>query len=77
MNGLACLRVRRIVSEEEVAPDEFSFVVEFEREDGSLFELGPCCGAEEEDFAVQTQFTYTVKRLGDRYVVEELPPYVP
>ncbi|HET7011731.1 MAG TPA: hypothetical protein VFI11_13225 [Anaerolineales bacterium] len=74
-NGGVCLPVQTIV---DVAPAErgFTFVVQFANEDGSTFEIGPCCG--EEDTGQRTRdFTYTVIPAGDGFVVLELPPYVP
>ena len=77
MNGLKCLSIRTIVCEEEVSPTEFRFTVEFTNYDGSLFVLGPCCGATETEMPPQTQFVYTVKRVEDRFLVQDLPVYVP
>ena len=64
-NGLRCLTVRRIVQEEALSGREFRFVVEFSNRDGSLFR-----------HATRTQFTYTVTKIGDRFLVEGLPVYV-
>jgi hypothetical protein len=77
VNGLRCLKVRRVVRQEQVSPTEFRFVVEFTSEDGTLFRRGPCCGASETDQPTQTQFDYTVTRTGDRFLVQSLPVYVP
>jgi hypothetical protein len=77
MNGLKCLRIKTIVCEEEVSPTEFRFTVEFTNDDGSLFVLGPCCGATETEMLPRTQFVYKVKRGGDRFWVQDLPVYVP
>jgi len=77
MNGLKCLSIRTIVCEEEVSPTEFRFTVEFTNDNGSLFVLGPCCGATETEMPPQTQFVYTVKRVEDRFLIQDLPVYVP
>jgi len=77
VNGLQCLRIRRIVREERVSSRGFKFVVEFMNEDGSLFVRGPCCGATEAEMPPQSQFTFTVVKVGDRFLVQELPVYVP
>lgn len=74
---LKCLPVRNVVSAEQSGPDEFVFVVEFSNEDGTLFELGPCCGATEEEMPTQSQFTYTVMKTGDQFTVLNPPVYVP
>jgi hypothetical protein len=75
-SGLRCLKIRTIVREEQVSPTEFSFVVEFINDDGTLFARGPCCGTEERE-TPQTQFCFTVKKVGDRFLVQDLPVYVP
>ena len=74
---LKCLPVRNVVSAEQSGPDEFVFVVEFSNEDGTLFELGPCCGATEEEMPTRSQFTYTVVKMGDQFTVLNPPVYVP
>ena len=77
MNGLKCLRIRTIVHEEQVSPTEFRFIVEFVNDDGTLFVRGPCCGTTETEMPPQTQFAYTVKKIEDRFLVQDLPVYVP
>jgi len=77
VNGLMCLRIRAIVHEEQVSPTEFKFTVEFMNDDGTLFVRGPCCGATEAEMPPQTQFTFTVKKVDNRFLVQELPVYVP
>jgi hypothetical protein len=76
-NGLECLRIRTVVQEEVVSPTEFKFVVEFMNGDGTLFARGPCCGATESEMPTQTQFQYTVRNVGNRFLVQDLPVYVP
>ncbi len=76
-NGLMCLPVGNIVTEEQVSPNEFRFTVEFVNDDGTQFVRGPCCGATEEEMPPQSEFTYTVKKVDDKFLVQELPVYVP
>lgn len=76
-NGLQCLRIRIIVREEQVSPTEFRFIVEFMNDDGTVFVRGLCCGASEEDMPPQTQFTFTVKKVDNSFLVQDLPVYVP
>jgi len=76
-NGLMCLPVGNIVTEEQVSPTQFRFTVEFVNDDGSQFVRGPCCGATEEEMPPQSEFTYTVKKVDDKFLVQELPVYVP
>jgi hypothetical protein len=78
INGAQCLETGRVVLEEQPSPTEFTFVVEFKNDDGSLFELGPCCGETETDQPPQSVFIYTVvKSTADDYVVLDLPVYIP
>jgi hypothetical protein len=77
-NGFMCfLPVRQIVTQEQVAANEFHFAVEFQNADGTLFELGPCCGAGVNSQPPVSQFDYTVVFQEGRYRVMELPVYVP
>lgn len=76
-NGLQCLRIRIIVREEQVSPTEFRFIVEFMNDDGTPFVRGPCCGATEEQMPPQAQFTFTVRKADNRFLVQDLPVYVP
>jgi hypothetical protein len=74
---LQCLLVADIVEEEQVAPDEFRFLVEFMWDDGTLVTLGPCCGASEADMPPVWQFPYTVRVIEGQFAVMEPPLYVP
>ena len=74
---LQCLEVRsaELIHEEG---DTYVFQVEFSNPDGSLFVLGPCCGANETEMPPVSQFEYTVmKNAEGKFVVINLPPYVP
>ncbi len=75
--GLQCLRIKSIVDVEQVSPTQFRFTVQFLNEDGTLFKRGPCCGASEAEMPTQTEFVYTVKKTGDKFLVQSLPVYVP
>ena len=77
INGLMCLEVRTIAQEEMASLTEFKFVVEFSRDDGSLFVRGPCCGASETDMPPQSQFPYLVIKVDGRFLVQGLPVAVP
>jgi hypothetical protein len=74
---LQCLEVRSAIFK-TLTGDSYIFQVEFNNPDGSLFVLGPCCGANETEMPPVSQFEYTVSRNADhRYVVMNPPPYVP
>ena len=77
MSGLQCLQVRTatLMHQED---DTHVFQVEFNNPDGSLFVLGPCCGANETEMSPVSQFEYTVMKNSEgKFVVMNLPPYVP
>jgi len=58
--------------------DTYVFQVEFTNPDGSLFVLGPCCGANETEMPPVSQFEFTVTRNTDgKFVAMNTPPYVP
>lgn len=74
---LQCLEVRSVAFQELVG-DSYIFQVEFNNPDGSLFLLGPCCGANETEMPPVSQFEFTVSRNADgKFVVMNAPPYVP
>ena len=75
--GLQCLKVRSATFK-NLQGDTYIFQVEFSNSDGSLFVLGPCCGANETEMPPVSQFEYAVGRNADhKYVVMNLPPYMP
>jgi hypothetical protein len=75
-NGGVCLPIETVVDRQDTGQGGFSFVVRFVNDDGTTFEIGPCCGAEDTGERVR-EFTYTVVPGENGYVVLELPPYVP
>jgi hypothetical protein len=75
-NGLQCLATRTVSLDEQVG-DTYVFLVEFSNPEDSLFVRGPCCGASETEMPSVSQFSYTVVNTGGKYLVQELPVYVP
>jgi hypothetical protein len=74
---LQCLEVRSATFQQLIG-DSYIFQVEFSNPDGSLFVLGPCCGANETEMPPVSQFEFTVTRTADgKFVVMNMPPYVP
>jgi hypothetical protein len=74
---LQCLEVRSVTFQKLVG-DSHIFQVEFNNPDGSLFVLGPCCGANETEMPPISQFEFTVTRTSEgKFVVMNTPPYVP
>lgn len=78
INGFQCLQVKEVSPEPQNSTNEFVFTVTFQKDDGSLFVQGPCCGASETESPSRSEFTYTVRQNEEgKFVVLELPPYVP
>jgi hypothetical protein len=77
INGLRCLPVRRVVDSEPISADKFIFTVEFRNPDGQVFIKGPCCGAAEEEMPSVSQFKVHVIQSDGRFLVQDLPPYIP
>jgi hypothetical protein len=76
-SGLQCLTVRTATFK-KLQGDTYVFQVEFNNPDGSLFVLGPCCGANETEMPPVSQFDYRVVRTAEgKFVVMDLPPYFP
>jgi hypothetical protein len=74
---LQCLEVRKATFK-NLQGDTYVFQVEFNNADGSLFVLGPCCGANEIEMPPVSQFEYKVTRnASGQFMVMDLPPYVP
>ena len=77
VNGLQCLEVRTATFV-SVEVDTYIFQVEFNNPDGSLFVRGPCCGADETEMPPVSEFEYRVSRnIDGKFVVMDLPPYIP
>lgn len=78
VNGFQCLPVRRVVETAVPSPDRFQVTVEFSLPDGTLFELGPCCGASPEESPPVSQFAFTVAPDAAGVLrVQDLPVYQP
>ncbi|MBV9790006.1 MAG: hypothetical protein JOZ51_17600 [Chloroflexi bacterium] len=65
MNGFQCLEIQNVVQAQAISPTRFAFVVEFQNEDGSTFTR-----------PTQSQWPYTVEKIGEQFLVQELPVYV-
>lgn len=78
INGAQCLQVRSTGLEEKISDTEFTFNVEFQNPDGSLFVRGPCCGEDETDFPSQSIFLFKVlKNAEGKLLVMDMVPYMP
>lgn len=73
-NGLQCLAPRSITYRASEV-DGHHFWVEFNNDDGTLFQQGPCCG--ETSGPVVSMFPFFVEQTQSSFSVMDLPPYVP
>ncbi|KKQ27270.1 MAG: hypothetical protein US42_C0011G0008 [Candidatus Magasanikbacteria bacterium GW2011_GWC2_37_14] len=76
-NGWQCLKIKKIISKEEINPNEFKFVVQFLNNDGTLFERGPCCGSTEAEMPTKNKFEFIVKKIDNIFKVITSPVYIP
>lgn len=77
INGFQCLPVHQVLEIEKFSLNEYRLKVQFQNPEGSVFILGPCCGADEEEMPPIAEFdVYVIERDGNFYVVS-LPVYVP
>ena len=77
VNGYQCVTVHTATFIELTITGEYIFSVEFENPDGSLLELGACCG-ETPTTPPQSQFKYRVVENGfGSFLVLDLPVYIP
>ena len=77
-NGFMCFAILSSELVEVINQQEFLFELEFANPDGSLFVLGPCCGATEETMPPVSVFTVQVRCDDTGFCqVLNLPPWVP
>ena len=74
---LVCMEIFEIVEAVQVSDSIFEFTVQFSNPDGSMFVLGPCCGATEEEMPPVSEFWYQVVLVEGEYKVMGSPVYVP
>jgi hypothetical protein len=77
VNGFQCLPIKQVLNVEKFSLNEYFIKVEFQNPDGSLFVLGPCCGASEEEMPPVSQFDMYVIERGVDYFITSLPVLVP
>ncbi|MFZ3136593.1 MAG: ankyrin repeat domain-containing protein [Thermodesulfovibrionales bacterium] len=70
-----CLRVR-ILDVKKVDISKYRLKVQFLKDDGEIFALGPCCG-EPAETTPQKEFIYFVDRINGVYKVRTQPLYTP
>lgn len=78
VNGLNCLKFKNASLDQVTNNAEFIFTVTLQTDDGALFEIGPCCGEDEEGFIPISTFSFIVVKVGpSQFQVMDLPPYTP
>ena len=78
VNGFQCLQLKVAGIEYKPSPNEYLFTVQFQNEDGSLFLLGPCCGAPETEQPPVSLFEVRVVQVADgEFRILDMPPYKP
>jgi len=77
-NGLNCLKLKSANLDQITVDNKFVFTIELQTNNGELFEIGPCCGEDEEGFIPVSVFTFTVIQVDpSHYKIMDLPPYTP
>jgi cytohesin len=71
-----CLRVR-ILAAKRVDANKYRFKVQFLKDDGDIYEYGPCCGEPEDKMPLLKEFVYFVHRIDGVYKVRTPPLYRP
>lgn len=78
INGMQCLQGNIIGLDDKVSGTSYIFIVELHHDDGTLFELGPCCGSDQASSPSQSAFLFTVTSVDqNEFTVMDLPPYAP
>ncbi len=66
-----CMPIREIIQASQISDTEFIFVIQFALEDGSLYFLDPCCGANATDQPPISEFEYKVIKKENSFIVIE------
>lgn len=78
INGAQCLQMKSIVLDEKISNSKFTYRVEFQNEDGSLFVQGPCCGESDENSEERSSFLFEVSMNAEgKFLVMDMVPYGP
>lgn len=77
-NGFQCLKIKLAGIDWKNSPNEYVFTAQFQNDDGSLFVLGPCCGASETEQPPVSFFEIRVLKIAEgEFRVLDMPPYMP
>lgn len=75
VNGLQCLKIKKILSQQKISETDFKFIVQFENNDGTIFveEINE----NENRSSTKTDFEYIVRKINNRFLVITQPVYLP
>jgi len=76
-NGLQCLPDLEILGLSRDGPAGVVAAVRFLLSDGREFVVGPCCGATPAEMPPRSEFEFRLRLEDGRWLVEDLPVYVP
>lgn len=77
VNGFQCLKIKEFIKDNQPSFDLSGFVVQFANSDGTLFKQVASGGASATEQPETTDFEYTVRKVGDKFLIQELPVYTP
>jgi hypothetical protein len=76
-NGFQCLGIKNVLKASMDEKGIFYFTVEFQKRNGDLLVIGPCCGADATQMPPRSQFEFTVRRNKGVFLVLDPPVFVP
>ncbi|MFH1769829.1 MAG: hypothetical protein ABH833_04155 [Parcubacteria group bacterium] len=77
-HDLNCFLSVEVLTIRKEDPDLYVLSVQFRKDDGSILEIGPCCGMQvEEDYIPTSEFTFGVKEIDGEWKVVTAPIYIP
>ena len=76
VNGFQCLKIKEIIKDNQPSFDLSGFVVQFAASDGTVFKQ-PAIEGNGTQQPERTDFEYSVRKVAGKFLVQELPPYVP
>ena len=77
LNGYQCLKIKQVLQAYADGNGVYHFLVEFKRSNGEPLVVGPCCGADATQMPPRSQFEFKVIRRKGRFLVQDMPIYVP
>ena len=72
VNGLQCLKIKMILNQQKISETDFKFIVQFENNDGTLFEQ---INEDENQSLTKADFEYIVRKTNNQFLVITQPVY--